>query len=121
MSIFYAYMAKHCNSWQNQQADSWVPRLEKDLEKARLKWVDLASAEVKKVPKLKAELEELRQNISKLRNIYQTKVEGLCTAHQAQVERLRGLHAAENIKPLSTKLRRCGCYQNYRPRTTRNC
>ena len=76
MSIFYAYMAKHCNSWQHQlsrlshlregaremyskvQADSRVTRLENDLDKARLKWVDLAKesadlvAEVKKVPKL---------------------------------------------------------------------
>ena len=47
------------------QADSQVPQLEKDLEKAQLKWVDLAkesailSPEVKKVSKLEADVTEL--------------------------------------------------------------
>ena len=46
--------------------NSWVPQLEKDLEEARLKWVDLAkkradlAAKVKNVPKLEAEVDELK-------------------------------------------------------------
>ena len=80
------------------KADSRVPQLEKDLEEARLKWVDLAKervvlvAEVKKVPKLEAEVDELKQNISKLCNVHQAEVERLRTAHRAEVERLHGLH-----------------------------
>ena len=53
-------MAKYCDTWQHQlsrlshmwdgaremynkvKADSQVPQLEKDLEEASLKWVDLA-------------------------------------------------------------------------------
>ena len=47
------------------QANSRVRQLEKDLEEARLKWVDLAkervvlTVEVKKVPKLKADVAKL--------------------------------------------------------------
>ena len=59
MSIFGAYMAKYYDRWQYQlsclshlrkgaleiykkvQADSRVPRLEKDLEEAWLKWVNV--------------------------------------------------------------------------------
>ena len=48
------------------RADSQVPQLEKDLEEARLKWAYLArertnlAANVKKVPKLEAEVDELK-------------------------------------------------------------
>ena len=69
------------------QVDSWVPLLEKDLEEARLNWADLAkeradfAAKVKNVPKLEAEVDELKQNISKLHNVHQAELEGLCTAH----------------------------------------
>ena len=71
------------------------------MEETRLKWFDLAkkkvylATEVKKVPKLEVEVDELKQNISKLRNGHQAEVKGLCTAHQAEVERLRGLHSTE--------------------------
>ena len=47
------------------QADSRVPQLEKELEEARLKWADLAkeclalALEVKKVPKLEADVTAL--------------------------------------------------------------
>ena len=47
-------------------ADSRVPQLENNLEKARLKWAYLAkehanlAAEVKKVPKLEAKVVELK-------------------------------------------------------------
>ena len=47
------------------------------------------------MPKLEAEVDELKQNISKLRNVHQAEIEGLCTAHQAEVERLCGLHSVE--------------------------
>ena len=60
MNLFNAYMAKYCDAQQHQlnrlshmrevsweiynkaQAKSWVPQLENDLAKARLKLVDLA-------------------------------------------------------------------------------
>ena len=57
------------------QADSRVPQLEKDLEEAWLKWVDLAkectalTVEVKKVPKLEAEVDELKQTILRSRGL----------------------------------------------------
>ena len=44
--------------YKKVQADSWVPHMEKDLEEARLKWVDVAkehvvlAIKVKQVPKL---------------------------------------------------------------------
>ena len=69
------------------QADSRVPQLEKELEEARLKWVDLSreqvdlAAEVKKLSKLEIEVDKLKQNISKLRNIHQVEVERLYTTH----------------------------------------
>ena len=72
------------------QVDSQVPQLEKDLEKAQLKWVDLAkesailSPEVKKVSKLEADVTKLQKTISELRN-----------TRQAEIERLRGIHLAE--------------------------
>ena len=74
MSIFGAYMAKYCEVWQHQlsrlslmregvhdmymkvQAESRVPQLEKELEEARLKLVELAKechvlvAQAQKVP-----------------------------------------------------------------------
>ena len=83
------------------QADSRVPQLEKDLKEARLKWVNLTrecaalTAKVKKVPRLEAEVDELKHTISKLRSVQQAEVEGLCTAHQIEVERLCGLHSTE--------------------------
>ena len=58
------------------QADSRVPQLEKDLEEARLKWTDLAkervalTSEVKKVPKLEVEVDELKHTISKVRSVH---------------------------------------------------
>ena len=112
-------MAKYCDAWQYQlrrlshlregtremyskvQVDSWVPQLEKDLEEARLKRVDLAKEQavlvvkVKKVPKLEAEVDELKQNILKLCKFHQAEVEGLRTAHQVEVERLHDLHSVE--------------------------
>ena len=112
-------MKKYCDARQHQlsrlshlregahemyskvQTDSRVPQLEKDLEQAQLKWADLAkeradlAAEVKNVPKLEAEVDELKQNISKLRNVHQAELEGLCISHQAEVERLCGLHSVE--------------------------
>ena len=69
------------------QADFWVPYLEKYLEEARLNWADLAkeradfAAKVKNVQKLEPEVDELKQNISKLRNVHRAKLEGLCVAH----------------------------------------
>ena len=83
------------------QADSRVPQLEKDLKEAWLKWVDLTeectalTTEVKKVPKLEVEVNELKQTISRLRNVHQAEAEGLRTAHQVEVERLSDLHLAE--------------------------
>ena len=80
------------------QADSRVPQLEKNLEKDRLKWADLAkeraalSAEVKKVTKLEADVAELQKTISKLCSAYQAKIEGLCNTHQDELERLHRLH-----------------------------
>ena len=61
----------------------------KDLDEAQLKWVDLAkeradlTSEVKIVPKLEAKVDELKQNISKLRSVHQAEVEGLHTTHQS--------------------------------------
>ena len=58
------------------KVDSRVPQLEKDLEEARLKWTDLAKEhaaltfEVKKVPKLEVEVDELKHTISKVRSVY---------------------------------------------------
>ena len=119
MSIFGAYMAKYFDIRQHQlsrlshmreeaqemyskvQADSRVPQMEKDLEEARLKWVDLAkervalAAEVKKVPKLGADVTELRRTISELHNAHQAELEGLRNTHQAKIERLCSLHLAE--------------------------
>ena len=116
MSIFGAYMAKYCDTRQHQlsclsrmrewaremyskvQADSRVPQLEKDLEKDRLKWADLAkeraalSAEVKKVTKLEVDVAELQKTISKLCSAYQAKIKGLCNTHQDELERLHRLH-----------------------------
>ena len=52
--------------YKKMQADSRVPQLEKDLEEATLKWVDLTkeyialAIEVKQVPNLEAEVEELK-------------------------------------------------------------
>ena len=94
MSIFGAYVAKYCNAGQYQlshlsylregalemykkvRADSRVPQLEKDLEEAWLKWANLAkehaalAVKVKQVPKLEAEVEELKQTIAKLCNVH---------------------------------------------------
>ena len=58
------------------QADSRVPQLEKDLEEALLKWTDLAkeraalTSEVKKVPKLEVEVDELKHTISKVCSVH---------------------------------------------------
>ena len=57
------------------QVNSLIPQPKKDLEEARMKWVDLIkekadlTTEVKKVPKLEVEVDELKQNKSKLRNV----------------------------------------------------
>ena len=83
MSMFSAYMVKYNDIRQHQlsclpylreraqelynkvQANSRVPQLEKDLEEAWLNWVDLAKehivliVEVKKVPKLEADVADL--------------------------------------------------------------
>ena len=54
------------------QADSQVSQLEKQLEEAQLKWVDLAkellalAPEVKKVPKVEADVIALQKIIFKL-------------------------------------------------------
>ena len=119
MSIFSAYMAKYCDTRQHKlnrlshlreraqdmyskvQVDSQIPQLDKDLEEAQLKWTNLAKeradlvAEVKKVSKLKVELDELKQNILRLCNVHQAEVKGLHTAHQVMVERLHGLHSED--------------------------
>ena len=58
------------------KADSQVPQLEKNLEEARLKWADLSRerddlvVKVKKVSKLEAEVDEFKQNLSKLRSVH---------------------------------------------------
>ena len=55
--------------------DSRVPRLEKDLEQARLKWANMAKqhvvwiAEVRKVRKLEADVTELEKSMSQLRSL----------------------------------------------------
>ena len=62
------------------QANSRVPKMEKDLEEALLKWADLAkelivlTVEVKKVPKLEVDVAELQKTIIELCNIHQTKI-----------------------------------------------
>ena len=83
------------------QVDSRVSQLEKNLEEARLKWVDLAkehvalATKVRQVSKLEAKVDELKQTMAKLRKVHQAEVEGFRAAHEAEVERLRGLHSTE--------------------------
>ena len=47
------------------------------------------------MPKLEAEVDELKQTMSRLRNVHQAEVEGFHAVHEAKVERLRNLHSAE--------------------------
>ena len=83
------------------QANSRVLQLEKDLEEARLKWANLAkewaalAAEVKLLPKLEADVAELRKTISELHTAHQVEIEGLHKTHQAEVQRLRNPHSME--------------------------
>ena len=94
MSIFGACMAKYCDARQHQlnllvhlregageiynkeKSDSRGPLLEKDLEEALLKWVDIVkecaslAAEVRWVSKLEAEVKKLKETIKKLRNAH---------------------------------------------------
>ena len=71
------------------------------MEEARLKWVDLAkeraalAAKVKMVPKLEADVVELRKIISEFCTAHQAEIKGLCKTHQAEVERLCDLHSVE--------------------------
>ena len=53
------------------------------------------AAEVKTIPQLKVEVDELKQTILKLHSVHLAEVEGLCTAHQAEVKILRDLHSVE--------------------------
>ena len=46
------------------------------------------------MPKLDAEVKEIKQTIAKLLSVHQAKVEGFHAAHQTKVEKLRGLHSA---------------------------
>ena len=68
------------------------------MEEARLKWVDLAkehvalATKVRQVSKLEAKVDELKQTMAKLRRVHQA---GFRAAHDAEVERLRGLHSTE--------------------------
>ena len=97
MSMFDVYIAKYYDIRQHQlsrlshlregtremysklQEDSRVPQLDKDLEEARLKWVNLAKEhvvltdEVKKELKLKVIVAELQKTIFEPRNIHKTK------------------------------------------------
>ena len=46
------------------------------------------AVEVRQVPKLEAELKELKETTTKLHNTHQAEVKGLCVVHEAEVERL---------------------------------
>ena len=109
--MFSSYMAKYNDIQQHQlsclshlreraqelynkvQANSWVPQLKKDLEKARLKWIDLAqeriffTAEVKTVLKLEVDVVDLQKTITELRSIHQIEIKRLHSIHQAEIER----------------------------------
>ena len=62
------------------------------------------------MPKLDAEVKELKQTIAKLLSVHHAKVEGFHATHQTKVEKLRGLHSAElEPKMLFAKPRRCVC------------
>ena len=80
--------------------------MEKDLEEARLKWVDLAkerivlTVEVKKVPKLEADVVDLQKTITELRNIHQTEIERLHSIYQAETERKDAFYESENVRVL---------------------
>ena len=69
------------------QVDSLVLQLEKELEEARLKCVNLAkellvlATKVKKVPKLEAGVTARQKIISKLRSSYQDEIETLRDTH----------------------------------------
>ena len=50
---------------------------------------------MKKVPQLQAEVEELKHTIVMLRSVHHAEVEGLCIAHQVEIELLHNLHSKE--------------------------
>ena len=66
-----------------------------------MKWADLAkerlvlAVEVKKLPKLEADVTALQKTVFELRGSHQAKIETLHDSHQAEVERLCSLHLAE--------------------------
>ena len=45
------------------------------------------------MPKIEAEVEELKQTIAKLCSFHKAEVEGLRPSHQTEAERLRGLYS----------------------------
>ena len=73
------------------------------MEEAWLKWADLAkerivlTVEVKKVPKLEADVVDLQKTIIELRNIHQTEIERLRSIHQAETERKDAFYESENV------------------------
>ena len=58
------------------QANSRIPQLDKNLEKAQLTWADLAkehatlAVEVRQVPNLEAKVDELKQTMAKLHSVH---------------------------------------------------
>ena len=87
------------------QAKSRVPKLEKELEQARLEWAKLPKertawiANVKKTRKLEADVVDLEKSITQLRSIHQADLErkdAFCEAKKAMIA--TELQASYNAK-----------------------
>ena len=79
-------------------------------------------AEVKKLPKLEADVTTLWKTISEMHGSHQAEIEILRGTHQAEVERLHGLHLTEiKHKDSFCEVERCRYSWNWMLHTMPNC